>query len=567
MTPPSVKTAPDQHPARKVLFSAMKNEAPFVLEWIAYHKVIGFDDIVICSNPSNDGMEEVLAALADAGEVRHLQSVVPVGKSPQIVAAERFEAEVGYRNGDWYLWLDADEFLNVHVGDRTADALISGLGGKNMLLANWRVFGSAGLSVFPGRFVSPSFVRASEPECALNLEQKAVFQKSEAVSGFGKKGLHRPLLSLNPPIDFAHVVVGNGKTASPENRRHRRWMKGEDFGGSSLVGPEDFGWALAQINHYVVRTPEFFALKRARGRGYEADAVGAANQRHTADFFAQHDRNEAEDRSILHWEAQVTREMARLRQIPAVAQALDRSAGLVRAILADANVFAAPQPDARPPAAPAAIAAVISQAAPVETPVATPAVAPKAPNFALTFPPKEAALVKEMYAKASVILEYGSGGSTLLAAKLGKTIISVESDKAWADALSVRLASEGDTALVHHVSIGPTEKWGFPTRPRYHLRYHLYALSVWDRPDLGTPDLVLIDGRFRAACLAAVRLRAKGPTTVLFDDYEDRPYYVGVEKLAQKEATIGRMVRFTVTPGPIPPEMLTEVVGWFADPR
>ena len=57
------------------------------------------------------------------------------------------------------------------------------------------------------------------------------------------------------------------------------------------------------------------------------------------------------------------------------------------------------------------------------------------------------------------------------------------------------------------------------------------------------------------------------PTTVLFGDYEDRPHYIGVERFAVKEATVGRMARFTVTPGPIPPDMLTEVVGWFADPR
>jgi hypothetical protein len=44
---------------RKVLFSAMKNEAPFVLEWIAYHKAIGFDEIVICSNPSNWRHEKI----------------------------------------------------------------------------------------------------------------------------------------------------------------------------------------------------------------------------------------------------------------------------------------------------------------------------------------------------------------------------------------------------------------------------------------------------------------------------------------------------------------------------
>ena len=78
---------------------------------------------------------------------------------------------------------------------------------------------------------------------------------------------------------------------------------------------------------------------------------------------------------------------------------------------------------------------------------------------------------------------------------------------------------------------------------------------------------MLIDGRFRAACLAAVRLRARRPTTVLFDDYVDRKYYHAVEKLARKEEVVGRMARFTVTPGPIPAEMLTQVIGWFSDPR
>jgi hypothetical protein len=29
----------------------------------------------------------------------------------------------------------------------------------------------------------------------------------------------------------------------------------------------------------------------------------------------------------------------------------------------------------------------------------------------------------------------------------------------------------------------------------------------------------------------------------------------------------GRMARFTVTPGAIPPDMVTEAIGWFSDLR
>jgi hypothetical protein len=318
------------------------------------------------------------------------------------------------------------------------------------------------------------------------------------------------------------------------------------------VRPEEFGWTLAQINHYMVRTPEFFALKRLRGRGYKADAVGAANQRHTEEFFAKNDRNETEDRSILCWEDRVTAEIARLLRVPSVAEAKRRSDDLVSAVFA--------QVESREVSG-------MSEPSQVAAPAPVPdAPAPPAPSFALTFPRREAGLVRRMYAAATNILEYGSGGSTLLGARLGKRIVSVESDRAWADRLQAELATF-PAALVHHVYIGPTEKWGMPSRPRYHGRFHRYALSVWDLPDLGEPDLVLIDGRFRAACLAATMLRTRRPTTVLFDDYEDRPHYHGVEKLARKEESVGRMARFTVTPGTIPAEMLTEVIGWFSDPR
>jgi hypothetical protein len=48
----------------------------------------------------------------------------------------------------------------------------------------------------------------------------------------------------------------------------------------------------------------------------------------------------------------------------------------------------------------------------------------------LTFSPEVAELVRETYAQAQVILEYGSGGSTVLASEMaGKTVFSVESDK------------------------------------------------------------------------------------------------------------------------------------------
>jgi hypothetical protein len=204
---------------------------------------------------------------------------------------------------------------------------------------------------------------------------------------------------------------------------------------------------------------------------------------------------------------------------------------------------------------------------PASARTAAPQAQEEAPAFELTFSDEVADFVRNLYPQSPVILEYGSGGSTVLAATSGCRVISVESDKGWARRLAEHLAPISDRATVHHADIGPTGPWGAPRNDLRFRKFHTYALAVWDRPDFEQPDLVLIDGRFRAACLVAVMLRATRPTTVLFDDYARRRYYHGVENLARKEEMIGRMARFTVTPGPIPPGMVTEAIGWFTDPR
>lgn len=189
------------------------------------------------------------------------------------------------------------------------------------------------------------------------------------------------------------------------------------------------------------------------------------------------------------------------------------------------------------------------------------------PSFELTFGPEESELLGRYYEAAETILEYGSGGSTVLAAELGRSVVSVESDKDWAERIAAYLQPISDRAVIHYADVGRTGDWGVPTNAREHRKFPGYALSVWDRPDFVEPDLVLIDGRFRAACLVAVMLRARGPVTVLFDDYKTRRYYRDVERLARKEEMVGRMARFTVTPGAIPAEMVTQAIGWFTDPR
>jgi hypothetical protein len=57
--------------------TTQKNEGAFLLEWIAYHKIIGFTDIVILSNDCEDGSDEMLDHLSKSGEIVHLRNDGP----------------------------------------------------------------------------------------------------------------------------------------------------------------------------------------------------------------------------------------------------------------------------------------------------------------------------------------------------------------------------------------------------------------------------------------------------------------------------------------------------------
>lgn len=549
---------PDAARPPVVLVSAMRNEGPFVLEWLAYHRVIGVDRVVIVSNGSTDGSDDLLAALAEAGEITFLRTTPGYGVAPQEAAVQAFEAEVGYQRGAWYLWLDADEFLNVHVGDRTVQALLDRLGGAGALMLNWRLFGSGGNDSFPGRHISGHFTGASKQGFVANLETKPMFCFGDRFAGFSADSAGLPRLVDGAAVTADDCLGGNGKPLDPKNPRTAPWLERRPYTGrTNLASRHEFGWDLAQINHYSVRTPDHFRLKAARGRGMVSTGPRRPNVRHTPEYFDRFDRNEAEDRSILHWEAAVTEEMARLMALPGVAEAQARVNALVAEALAALDHGRTPGMDASAPPTPVVIRGMDADHE-QET---------EAPSFELTFAPKERRFLVRHYEAAETILEYGSGGSTVLAASLGKTVFSVESDRDWAERMAHHVASISDTARVHWADVGPTGPWGVPMKPREHRKFSGYALSVWDRPDFVQPDLVLIDGRFRASCLVAVLLRTTRPVTVLFDDYLKRGYYHGVERLARKEETVGRMARFTVTPGAIPPDMVTQAIGWFTDPR
>lgn len=162
---------------------------------------------------------------------------------------------------------------------------------------------------------------------------------------------------------------------------------------------------------------------------------------------------------------------------------------------------------------------------------------------------------RRMLGQCRSYVEFGSGGSTLLAARLDIPTLSVECDRFFAARVRAAIGEMAPVQIID-VLIGVTGPWGFPviTRatPNRLRRWKRYSEAPFQKiANRGVfPDLVLIDGRFRRACAlqtASHAAAAKAPVTIMIDDYFDgRDHYHSVEKFLGAPRKVGRAGIFEI---------------------
>lgn len=167
--------------------------------------------------------------------------------------------------------------------------------------------------------------------------------------------------------------------------------------------------------------------------------------------------------------------------------------------------------------------------------------------------------------RTSFYVEFGCGGTTVLANSLRVRTISVESDARYAAVVRDALPHPESTQIVTP-PMGLTGPWGMPLffaarkGPRY-------IDAPFERLTTEFPDLIFVDGRYRVACaLASARHAARGGfiSKVLFDDYELRDQYHVVEKYLGVPERIGRAGLFSVGRHEIP---RAAICNYARDPR
>ena len=143
---------------------------------------------------------------------------------------------------------------------------------------------------------------------------------------------------------------------------------------------------------------------------------------------------------------------------------------------------------------------------------------------------EELELLRNEQENSKIYLEFGSGNSTLMAASCChiQQMVVVESDDSFFRA-NVDPNPEIKEALVsgklnyQYINVGKTEEWGYPITfdymeswSNYHSKAFHFGMNY---------DLVLVDGRFRIACILQTCLSCSNKTRILVHDFFIRPSY------------------------------------------
>jgi hypothetical protein len=243
-----------------ILTCIMKNEAPYIVEWAVYHYALGFREILVFSNHSDDYSDQILDRLDDLGIVRHRPH--PINSFPAVgqvnISALRFATCFPqFKASDYMMMIDADEFVEVFEGDHDLNAFFAF--DDDFDVASLVMRGRSAKDnkrIGDGRIL-PRFLQVAweKPHVATSRETTKASVKSLARSVL-PKGFHR---------NHRPMIQGFSRSG-------RRWIDGTgaEFGpqftddrvSSVVVSNRPYK---AWINHYALRSAEGFLVKMARG--------------------------------------------------------------------------------------------------------------------------------------------------------------------------------------------------------------------------------------------------------------------------------------------------------------
>lgn len=232
----------------------MKNEGPYILEWVAYHRSIGFNDMLVFQNDCEDGTDLILERLDEMGLVRHMpnQSTLVPNPRHHILLVRYVNLMPRLRRSDWVIHLDADEFVRVKPGDGHVSHLFAALPDVDAISLSLHSFGCNGHErIAPdGELLTETYTRRS-PATGVPMAVKYLARGAFPWTRFPNNSPE-----VEPEgLDTVKWVNGSGHPLPQE-------VIAKPF---KALKPPHNGTDLVDVAHYAVRSFDGFLMQKIRG--------------------------------------------------------------------------------------------------------------------------------------------------------------------------------------------------------------------------------------------------------------------------------------------------------------
>ena len=242
----------------------VKDETPYLHEWIDYHIKIGVQHFYIYDNGSKIPVQETINQYIQSG----LATVINFpGKSQQMPAYQHCLNHFR-KKSRWIGFIDMDEFIVPKSSKGNLKAFLEKYKKFGGLGINWLVFGSSGHVTKPQKPQLESFIYRSCASEEVNNHIKSIVQTK--------------------------YVLNAGSNPHQFIYKEKYYCVNENF--ERIEGPFSMNSTnKIQLNHYHCRSLEEYKEKITRGRADNADIERSMEQ------FYIHDNgtNEIKDTSIL----------------------------------------------------------------------------------------------------------------------------------------------------------------------------------------------------------------------------------------------------------------------------
>jgi hypothetical protein len=206
-----------------------RDQAPYLREWIEFHRLVGVERFFLYDNDSSDHHREVLEPYLD-GLVTLQQWPVFPGQEP---AYDHCIEEQRTRSR-WIAFLDLDEFLFSPTGSPVSE-LLAQYERFPAVGVNWVLFGSSGHNAPPAGLVIENYVHRQVNPTAERLIKTIVDPKKARA------------------CDSAHSFLYLNGHAVNENM--------EPIDKPPFVFTDSPSWSRLRINHYITRSEQEYRRK------------------------------------------------------------------------------------------------------------------------------------------------------------------------------------------------------------------------------------------------------------------------------------------------------------------